>query len=137
MHYITGANTNSAQCKYLPIPSNLWMVDRTGFWNVGYCQQLQHVQGHPMDQFPKISVLQAKFSWLGNLEKLICPWKESVAGQYTIQGVRGDLVYTKYLVYSDYLFISLPSTEGVNVSLRPHPIAYIPPSPIEGLNFAL
>ena len=90
-----------------------------------------------MDLFPKISVLQAKFSWLGNLEKLICPWKESVAGQYTIQGVRGDLVYTKYLVYSDYLFISLPSTEGVNVSLRRHPIAYIPPSPIEGLNFAL
>ena len=90
-----------------------------------------------MDLFSKISVIQAKFCWLGNLEKLTCPWKESVAGQYTIQGVRGDLVYTKYLVYSDYLFISLPSTEGVNVSLRPHPIAYIPPSPIEGLNFAL
>ena len=38
-------------------------------------------------------------------------------------------MYTKYLVYSDYLFISLPSTEGVNVSLRPHPIAYNPPPP--------
>ena len=89
-----------------------------------------------MDQFPKISVLQAKFSWLGNLEKLICPWKESVAGQYTIQGVRGDLVYT--IDYVFYLFISRSPIEGVNVSVRPQLIAYgPPPPPIEGLNFAL
>ena len=136
MHYITGANTNSAQCKYVPIQSNLWMVDRTGFWNVSYCQQLQHVQGHPMDLLPKISVLQAKFSWLVNLEKLIYPWKESVAGQYSIQGVRGDLVYTIACVF--YLFISRSPIEGVNVSVRPHLIAYEPPPPpIEGLNFAL
>ena len=92
-------------------------------------------QGHPMDLFPKISVLQAKFSWLGNLEKLICPWKESVAGQYTIQGVRGDLLYTIACIF--YFFISPSPIEGVNVSLRPHPIAYGPPPPIEGLNFAL
>ena len=43
MHCITGANTNSAQCKYVPIQSNLWIVYRTNFWNVSYCQQLQHV----------------------------------------------------------------------------------------------
>ena len=84
-------------------------------------------QGHPMDLFPKISVLQAKFSWLGNLEKLICPWKESVAGQYTIQGVRGDLLYTIACIF--YFFISPCPIEGVNVSLRPHPIAYGPPLP--------
>ena len=92
-------------------------------------------QGHPMDLFPKISVLQAKFSWLGNLEKLICPWKESVAGQYTIQGVRGDLLYTIACIF--YFFISPSPIEGVNVSVRPQPITYGPPPPIEGLNFAL
>ena len=91
-------------------------------------------QGHPMDLFPKISVLQTKFSWLGNLEKLICPWKESVAEQYTIQGVRGDLLYTIACIF--YFFISPSPIEGVNVSLRPHPIAYGPPPAIEGLNFA-
>ena len=65
-------------------------------------------QGHPMDLFPKISVLQAKFSWLGNLEKLICPWKESVAGQYTIQ--RGFVVYNSlYILF----FLSLiPPLKG-------------------------
>ena len=35
--------------------------------------------------FLKIPVLQAHFCWLGDLEKIICPWKESVSG--TIQGV--------------------------------------------------
>ena len=34
-----------------------------------------------MDLFLKISVLQANFYWLGDLEKIICPWKESVAGK--------------------------------------------------------
>ena len=63
-----------------------------------------------MDLFPKISVLQAKFSWLGNLEKLICPWKESVAEQFTIQGVRGDLLYT---IASIFYFLSLlPPLKG-------------------------
>ena len=70
----------------------------------------------------------------GNLEELICPRKESVAGQYTIQGVRGDLVYTTACIF--YSFISPSPIEGVNVSLRPHPIAYASP-PIEGLNFIL
>ena len=35
--------------------------------------------------FLKIPVLQAHFCWLGDLEKIICPGKESVSG--TIQGV--------------------------------------------------
>ena len=38
-----------------------------------------------MELFLKISVLssvlQANFCWLGDLEKIICPWKESVAGK--------------------------------------------------------
>ena len=35
-----------------------------------------------MDLFLKNSVVQAKFCWLGDLEKkVICPWKESVAGK--------------------------------------------------------
>ena len=28
-----------------------------------------------MDLFLKISVLKAKFCWLGDLDKIICPWK--------------------------------------------------------------
>ena len=46
MHCMTGANKNSAQCMYVQIQSNLWMVYQTGFWNVSYCQQLQHVGLH-------------------------------------------------------------------------------------------
>ena len=37
-------------------------------------------QGHPMDLFHKISVLLAVFCWLGDVEVMICPWKESVVG---------------------------------------------------------
>ena len=33
------------------------------------------VQGHPIDVFLKISVFQANFCWLGDLDKIICPWK--------------------------------------------------------------
>ena len=35
------------------------------------------VQGNPMDLFHKISVLLAIFCWLGDVEVMICPWKES------------------------------------------------------------
>ena len=43
-------------------------------------------QGHPMDLF-LISVLYANFCWLEHLGKMICPWKERVAGKETVQGV--------------------------------------------------
>ena len=33
------------------------------------------LQGHPMDLFLKISVLQPNFCWLGDLDKIKCPWK--------------------------------------------------------------
>ena len=36
-------------------------------------------QGHSMDLFLKISVLQATFCWLGDLEEIVCPWKENLA----------------------------------------------------------
>ena len=40
-----------------------------------------------MDLFLKISVLQAKFCWLGAVEEAIFPSKASAAGKNTIQGV--------------------------------------------------
>ena len=40
-----------------------------------------------MDRFLKISLLQAIVFSLGDVEKVICPWKESVAGKKTIQGM--------------------------------------------------
>ena len=40
---------------------------------------LGYTQGHQKDLFLKISVLQANFCWLGDVEEIICPWKESVA----------------------------------------------------------
>ena len=39
------------------------------------------IYGHPMDLFPKISVVQANFCWLGGVEEITCPWMESVAGK--------------------------------------------------------
>lgn len=40
-----------------------------------------------MDLFLKLSVLQANFCLLGDVEEMICPWKDSVAGKKVIQGV--------------------------------------------------
>ena len=34
-----------------------------------------------MDLLLKISVLQAHFCWLGDVEEIVCPLKESVAGK--------------------------------------------------------
>ena len=38
-------------------------------------------QGHPMDLFLKITVLQAHFCCLEDLDEIMCPFKESVAGK--------------------------------------------------------
>ena len=40
---------------------------------------LGYTQGLPKDLFLTISVLQANFCWLGDVEEIICPWKKSVA----------------------------------------------------------
>ena len=50
------------------------------------------IQENPINLFLKISVLQANLFWLGDFEKIICPWKESVSLERTIQGVRGYLM---------------------------------------------
>ena len=42
---------------------------------------LGYTQGHPMDLFLKISVLQAHFCWLGDVEKIMsCPRGFDVEG---------------------------------------------------------
>ena len=41
-------------------------------------------QRQPMDLFLKISVLQANVCWLGDVEKIICPWKGIVVGKKII-----------------------------------------------------
>lgn len=39
-----------------------------------------------MDLLHKMSVRKANFCWLGDLEKMICPWKESVPGKIDNSG---------------------------------------------------
>ena len=64
-----------------------------------------------MDLFLIISVLHAKFCWLGHLGKMICPWKESVAGKETVQGVWGDLLsrVTAKLASNFWTYVRLTS----------------------------
>ena len=40
-----------------------------------------HNQGHPMDLFLKISVLQAHFCWLGDVEEIIVPGRKVLLGK--------------------------------------------------------
>ena len=51
------------------------------------CGHCQNIQWHPIELFLKISVLQANVCWLGDLDKIVCPWKESDAGKLEILGV--------------------------------------------------
>ena len=51
------------------------------------CEYCQNIQWHPTELFLKISVLQANDCWLGDLDKIVCPWKESDAGKLEILGV--------------------------------------------------
>ena len=53
---------------------------------------LPNIQWHPIELFLRISVLQANVCWLGDLDKIVCPWKESDAGKLEILGVWGDLM---------------------------------------------
>ena len=66
--------------------------------------------------FLKIPVLQAHFCWLGDLEKIICPGKESVSG--TIQGV---YVYLMSGIAAIIAAIPPPPPPAHNFALRPHP----------------
>ena len=91
-----------------PIPLPLFGLNRTGLresslfsthhylmiwqrWRDGL-EVTNHIQGHPMDLLLIISALHANFCWLGHLGKMIRPWKESVAGKETVQGVEGNLL---------------------------------------------
>ena len=71
-------------------------------------------QGHLMDLFLKISVLQAHFCWLGDVEENNSPWKESVSGKKIIQGVRGDL--KSRIAATGYLY-GLLTTQDLNCAL--------------------
>ena len=41
----------------------------------------ERTQGHPMDLFLKISVLQANFCWLGDVEEIIVPGRKVLLGK--------------------------------------------------------
>ena len=81
-------------------------------------------RGNPMDLFLKISVLEANFCWVGDVEEIICSWKESVAGKNIIQGDWVDLMSRiSFMCYVSETSPTrpLPTTEGLNFALRPHP----------------
>ena len=85
-------------------------------------------QGCPIDRFLKISVLQANFCWLGDLEEVISLWMESVAWKTLTVGVCLDLMCR--ISGMSFFVRNFPSPyEGV--TMPP------PPSPTEGLNFVL
>ena len=57
------------------------------------------IHGHPMDLFLKISVFQANFCWLGDVEEITCPWMESVAGKKIGLGVLGLISRITVMVF--------------------------------------
>ena len=68
---------------------------------------LGYTQGHPKDLFLKISVLQANFCWLGDVEEIICP-------------VRGDLMFRIVTMYYGSETPPHPHCWRVNFDLWPH-----------------
>ena len=75
-----------------------------------------------MDVFLKISVLQANFCWLGDLDKIICPWK--------LENCLCLRCWLLCAICQKPLSPPPPTpTEGVNVALRSHPISYQTPCP--------
>ena len=69
-----------------------------------------------MDLFLKLSVLQANFCWLGEVEEIICRLKENVAGKKIIEGGVSEGTCIRNLA-------PLPHwrPEVSNLVLRPHP----------------
>ena len=80
-------------------------------------------QGQLMDLF-RLKYLffdQADFWWLGDVEEIICPWKENVAGEQTIQGVEGNFMCkTAGMCYLSEASSPLPPTEKLNFALWPN-----------------
>ena len=77
-----------------------------------------------MDLFLKISVLQANFRWVGDLGKIVCPWRECV-NSGRLRGI--NVLNSWYVVFVRYLFFYSP----------PPPPPPPPATTTEGLNFAL
>ena len=50
---------------------------------------LSNTQGHPMDLFLKISVLQAHFCWLGDVEEIIVLERKVLLGKRYFRSQRG------------------------------------------------
>ena len=77
------------------------------------------------------SISSANFCWLGDVEEIICPWKESVAGKKDKSVSEGDLMSRIAAIrvigsccYDVNLFSpSQPPfpTKGVNFALGRHP----------------
>ena len=93
-----------------------------------------------MDVFLKISVLQANFCWLGDLDKiiiLICPWKLFINNNFFILICPWKLencwclrCWLLCAICQKPLSPPPPTpTEGVNVALRSHLISYQTPCP--------
>ena len=67
-----------------------------------------------MDLFLKISVLQAHFCWLGDVEEIIVLGRKVSAGKKIIQGIRGDL--KSRIAATGYLY-GLLTTQDLNCAL--------------------
>ena len=67
-----------------------------------------------MDLFLKISVLQAHFCWLGDVEEIIVLGRKVLLGKKIIQGVRGDL--KSRIAARGYLY-RLLTTQDLNCAL--------------------
>ena len=67
-----------------------------------------------MDLFLEISVLQAHFCWLGDVEEIIVLGRKVLLGKKIIQGVRGDL--KSRIAATGYLY-GLLTTQDLNCAL--------------------
>ena len=67
-----------------------------------------------MDLLLKISVLQAHFCWLGDVEEIIVLGRKVLLGKKIIQGVRGDL--KSRIAATGYLY-GLLTTQDLNCAL--------------------
>ena len=90
-----------------------------------------------MDLLLNISVLLAIFCWLGDVEVMKCPWKETVLGKNTIRGVWGYLTSRIAAMLTETSPPPPPMTGWIAPVRHSHCPTAIPPSPTERLNIAL
>ena len=67
---------------------------------LGFAKQKRIKQGHPMDLFLKISVLQGHFCWLGDVEEII------VLGRKVLKIVSENFIHALLLFLCLFLKIS-------------------------------